>query len=289
MKEVFIDGIIGYEWIDDACITAKKIKKQLAKLEDGEEIKITIDSPGGSVSEGVVIFNLIRDYAKEHPVSTRINCKALSMASYIALAARTVNKTAKVTASENSTMMIHNPYGAVVGDYRKMKNSADYLEKLAVLYGSVHSGVAGRPDKEIRDAMDKETFYVGKEIQEIGFANDFEIIIENDTNGSAMGGGRDALIANARLELDRAIMKDYEAKAKDPVAYLSEFDKMVALFNVSEPPAAESAKTSGKNNFGGCMTPEELKAQNKALYDAIFAQGEAAGIEKERARVNAYL
>ena len=36
-------------------------------------------------------------------------------------------------------------------------------------------------------------------------------------------------------------------------------------------------------------TPEELLAQNKELYDAVFALGEKAGIEKERARVNAHL
>jgi hypothetical protein len=36
-------------------------------------------------------------------------------------------------------------------------------------------------------------------------------------------------------------------------------------------------------------TPEELLAQNKEIYDAVFARGEKAGIEKERARVNAHL
>ena len=36
-------------------------------------------------------------------------------------------------------------------------------------------------------------------------------------------------------------------------------------------------------------TSEELLAQNKELYDAVFALGEKAGLEKERARVNAHL
>lgn len=37
------------------------------------------------------------------------------------------------------------------------------------------------------------------------------------------------------------------------------------------------------------MTIEELKAQNKTLYDAVFALGEEAGLDKERARVNAHI
>ena len=92
MKTVLIDGYIGYHWWDDSGITAKKVKQQLDGILDGEEIYLEINSSGGSVYEGAVIFNLIRDYAKSHPVSVRINCLAMSMASYIALAARTVNK-----------------------------------------------------------------------------------------------------------------------------------------------------------------------------------------------------
>ena len=37
------------------------------------------------------------------------------------------------------------------------------------------------------------------------------------------------------------------------------------------------------------MKPEELLAQNKELYDAVFALGEKAGLDRERARVNAHL
>ena len=37
------------------------------------------------------------------------------------------------------------------------------------------------------------------------------------------------------------------------------------------------------------MKPEELLAQNKACYDAVFALGEKAALEKERARVNAHI
>ncbi|MDR2774793.1 MAG: Clp protease ClpP, partial [Tannerella sp.] len=176
MKEVFIDEDIGYSWWDGSGITAKGIQEQLKEIADGEDIKITIHSTGGSVYEGIVIFNLLRDYAKAHPVSVHINCMAMSMASYIALAARTVDKNAAVYVSENSIVAIHNPYSWTSGDYRKFQKQADYLEKLAVIYGAVHASVSGKSEKEIRAAMDAETFYVGKEIQDMGFANHFEEI-----------------------------------------------------------------------------------------------------------------
>jgi ATP-dependent protease ClpP protease subunit len=291
MKEILIDAQIGYNWWTDSGITAKGVQKQLEGIEDGEEIKITINSPGGSVYEGVVIFNLIRDYAKTHPTSVRVNCMAMSMASYIMLAPRTVDRNAKITVSENSVVMIHNPWGYEIGDYRAMRRAADYFEKLAALYGSVHIAVSKKSEKEIRDAMDEETFYVGKEIQENGFANDFEVISQDENETSALAsGGRNALIAMAKLELERVKEKEYEARKINANAYNSDLEKAVAFYspNSPKPPAAES-KPSGINNLGGLMTLEELKAQNPALYDAIFAQGVQSGIDKERARVNAHL
>ena len=296
MKEVLIDGVIGYSWWEDSGVTAKTVKKQLEGIEDGEEIKLIIDSPGGSVYEGIVIFNLIRDYAKTHPTSARVLCRAQSMASYIMLAPRTVDRSAKVTVMSNSIVLIHNPWTFALGDYRELRKEADYLEKLAALYGSVHSAISGKPEKEIRAAMDEESTYVGSEILDIGFANDLEDITQPETkegeapNGSAATINRDALVASARIELERTKEIARQAKAKDGASYQSDLEKAVALsVNVSIPPAPESAIESGKNNTGGLMNPDELKAQNRPLYDAIIALGEKAGIEKERARVNAHL
>ena len=293
MKEVLIDGYIGYDWWTDSGVTLKSVQEQLKGLEDSEDIKVTVNSAGGSVYEGIVIFNHIRDLAKNHTVSVYINCLAMSMGLYIALAPRTVNKDAKITIRENSIAMAHNPWGYTIGDYREFQKTADYFEKLAALYGLVLTNVSGKPEKEIRDAMDEETFYVGREIFEIGFANDIETISETSDgkNTSASAASvRSASIANARFEFERVMEKEAEARKRDPAAYRGDLMKAVALYKPTpKPPVAESTKTGGKNNLGGLMTPEELKAQNKALYDAIFAQGETAGTEKERARVNAHL
>jgi ATP-dependent protease ClpP protease subunit len=299
MKEIAIDGDIGYNFWDDSGVTAETVKKQLEGLEDREDIHIIINSSGGSVYEGIVIFNLIRDYAKSHRVSVRINCIAMSMASYIAMAARTVDKNAKVSASENSIFMVHNPWGWSCGDYRALRKDADYFEKLSAVYASVHAAVSGKTEKEIRAAMDEETYYVGKEIQDAGFANDFEKTSGQDDGEpeELFASARDRIIITAKIAYDKTKEKAREAKTKNPAAYNSDLANAVALFNpiyeqiAPKPPVASSAKTGEKNITvtGGYMKPEELLAQDKALYDAVFALGEKAGLEKERARVNAHL
>jgi ATP-dependent protease ClpP protease subunit len=295
MKEVLIDDAIGYDWWTDSGITAKGVAKQLEGIADGEDIKITVNSPGGSVYEGIVIFNLIRDFAKTHPVAVRINCMAMSMASYIALAARSVDKNAVITVSDNSIVMIHNPWTYTWGDYRELKKEADYLEKLAALYGSVHAAVSGKSEKDIRAAMDYETYYVGKEIQDAGFANDFDVISETETDtdpdSEIAASTKNNLIINAKFAFDKTKEKSREAKTKDASAYHGDLEKAVALYSAPKPPAAKNASDGEKILLGGYMklTPEELLAQNKELYDAVFALGEKAGYEKEKTRVSAHL
>jgi ATP-dependent protease ClpP protease subunit len=293
MKEVSINGDIGYSWWDeDGGVTVKSITRQLEGLAPGEEIRISINSAGGSANEGFVIFNLLRDYAKTHPVSVVIDCMAMSIASYIALAARTVDTKAKITARENSIFAIHNPYTYTHGDYRELKKMSEYLEKITAVYASAHIVVSGKTEKEIRSAMDNETFYVGKEIEEAGFANDYEAASnpESESAESPLA-CRDNIIITAKFALNRATEKTQKAEAKNPAAYNSDLEKVVALITLNTP--AASSEKPGENiniNPGGSMkTPEELLAQNKELYDAVFALGEKAGIEKERARVNAHL
>jgi ATP-dependent protease ClpP protease subunit len=293
MKTVAIDDVIGYDWWSDSGITAKTVKKQLEGLLDGEEIHVDINSPGGSVYEGVVIFNLLRDHAKTHPVSVRINCMALSMASYIALAARTINKNAIVTVSDNSIVMIHNPWMHTWGDYRDLAKDSEYLEKLAALYGSVHSAVSGQGDKAIRSAMDEETYYVGTEIVEAGFANNFDAITgEAGASGSASGlsvNSKDNKIINAKFAANKAMENARAAVQKDGAAYRGDIEKAVAFYQGFKPSAAASAGGEAISGGGGSMKPEDLLIQNKACYDAIFALGEKAALDKERARVSAHI
>ena len=302
MKTVKIDGEIGYSWWTGSGVTAKTVKQQLEGIHDGEDIEVEIDSPGGSVYEGVRIFNLIRDYAKNgHPVATRINCQALSMGAYIAHAARTVDKNAVVSVCENSVYMIHNPWMYTWGDYRELKKDAEYLEKLAAMYGSVQSAISGKTEKTIRKAMDETSYYVGKEIVNEKFANNFDAIIQGDADEKSETGAvaRDSLIINAKCAFDRAVENAVAAGKANGKAYKKDMKKAAAFFQGYQVPASEIAATpeAGTNAHiankpdGGeeNMTPKELQAKSKDCYEAVFALGKEAALEEGRARVQAHI
>jgi ATP-dependent protease ClpP protease subunit len=295
MKEVRIRGVIGYDWWKEEYTTAAIVEEQLQGLKDGEEVSVTINSPGGSVYEGVAIFNLLREAAKKCTMSVRVTGVALSMASYIAMVARTVNRNARLTVSDNSVIMIHNPWTVGSGDYREFFKEAEYLEKLAALYARVHSVAAGKPVEEIRAAMDKETFYVGKEIQDVGFANVFDAMTPTSESGAENALGREDIALNARVRWDKISAKAREFGGKTDflsVATLLNDENILAGIEGKHTESPGHGDNSFQKNDGGLkemMRPEELLAQDKECYEAIFALGESAGLERERERVLAHV
>jgi ATP-dependent protease ClpP protease subunit len=284
-------------------IGEREISELLKAATPGEEIEISINSPGGEVYEGIAIFNLIREYAKSHNIIVKINGLAASMASYIAIAARTVNKDAKIIVYENSIFLIHNPWNIILGDYREFKKEAEYLEKLAAMSGSTYAYVSGKKEKEIRNLMDAETYFVGDEILNSGFANEFEKINQTDEPDQAFEKDRNTLIINAKLQVEKASEK-LRATAR------ADRDKAAALLNtVYNPSTHAEAPASGEKNVepapgltggsvhfdksnplqGEVMNKEELKKKYPELYAEIYGEGVEAGKKDERERVEAHL
>jgi ATP-dependent protease ClpP protease subunit len=97
-----IDGAIGVD------VFAREVREQLAAAEG--PVEILVNSPGGSVTEGVAIYNAIRDYRRAgNQVTARVVGLAASMSSYIPLAADTV------TVEDNAVFMIHEPSMIALG------------------------------------------------------------------------------------------------------------------------------------------------------------------------------
>lgn len=103
---ILIDGEIGWD------MTSSQFANELKK-ETGD-FEIHISSGGGSVFQGISIYNQIKAYSRGK-VTVVIVSLAASMASYIALAAD------EVKAYDNAVYMIHNASSVTWGDYRVMQ------------------------------------------------------------------------------------------------------------------------------------------------------------------------
>lgn len=122
-KQILIYGEIGYDWWTDGGITGESFKKEFdAAVASGEDIEILINSPGGSVFEGISIYNTI---AKANAnVTTIIDGIAYSMGAVIAMAG------SKRKAYKNTSIMMHNCSGYAYGNANDLRGSLEMMEVL---------------------------------------------------------------------------------------------------------------------------------------------------------------
>lgn len=141
-------------------VTAAQFLQDLSALGNVTDITVYINSPGGSVQDGVAIFNAL----KTHPtrVTVEINGWALSIASFIAMAGDTIRM------AENGLMMIHNPWTSAAGDAEALRKMADVLDKTreTLISGYARSG---KSREEIIAMLDAETWMSADEALAAGF------------------------------------------------------------------------------------------------------------------------
>lgn len=137
--EVFVYGDIGESWSASSVLAAEFVR-EVAAL-DVDDLTVRINSYGGSVSDGLAIYNALR----RHPATVRVSIEgvAASIASLIAMAGDTVE------IAENAMLMIHAPWGAAMGNAAAMREYADMLDQWASAMASSYTSKTGRPHAEM--------------------------------------------------------------------------------------------------------------------------------------------
>lgn len=299
MFELLINKVIGEDWWEQYTgvqeeISANYVRNQLKTFPENEnELRIVIDSPGGDVFEGVTIFNIIRDFARNNPsvkITTYIQGKAASMASVIALAANSVNKDNKIIIEDNSIYMIHNAWGIVIGNENDMREAAEYFAGMDSMLRSVYVRKSGKSEDDIRQMMDAETWLWGKEILDAGFADEL-MDSEEDNAVAKINKGESLSFAKAEMKKTRELINSMSLKRGSDSQKRDWSAAASALGIKGGEPSRAGVNAPVENNKGGCMkiTAEELKKDNPEVYAQVLRDGEAAGVQKEQARVNRLL
>jgi len=127
------------------------------------EIDVHINSPGGSMYDGIAIYNILRSHPAK--VNVFIDSVAASIASLIALAGD------RVEIAETGTFMIHDPYTVVGGDAEALRHAADVMDKFKEIAVSVYRDKTGKPADELSELMSAETWLNANEALEMGFVD----------------------------------------------------------------------------------------------------------------------
>ena len=157
-------------------VTASLVIAQLLFLDaedPGKDIFLYINSPGGSVTAGMGIYDTMQ-YIKSD-VSTICVGMAASMGAFLLAA----GKKGKRFALPNSTIMIHQPLGGAQGQARKKKIHADYILKTREQLNKILSERTGKPLEQVEKDTDRDNFLTADEAKAYGLIDDVMSNIEN--------------------------------------------------------------------------------------------------------------
>lgn len=178
--DIYIYSDVDNSWWNDEAMSAKKFRDELEKHKDASQINLYINSMGGSVSEGVAIYNQIkRSKAK---VTAYIDGFACSIASVIPMAAD------KVVMGENTMLMIHNPWVFAMGNAKEFRKVAEDLDK--VRDGCIIPAYKAKcgdkiSDEELVRLLDEETYLTAAECLEYGFCDEVTAVSDDEKKQDA--------------------------------------------------------------------------------------------------------
>lgn len=144
---------------------ASVVIAQLLYLEGKDpdkDISLYINSPGGSVSAGLAIFDTM-NYIK-CDVSTICMGMAASMGAFLLAA----GKKGKRYALPHSEIMIHQPLGQTQGQATEILIHAEHMKKTRALLNGILAERTGKPLEEIERDTERDNFMSAEEAARYG-------------------------------------------------------------------------------------------------------------------------
>ncbi len=273
MKNYTLSGIVGWDFYP------AELRDFLADA-NGDDVEISISSPGGFVSDALEIFNLLRNYPGK--VTAVLSGYAMSAASYIPLAAD------EIVAEDNVVYMIHNVQGGVYGDHNAILKYGNHIAALSTMMAAAYERHTGSDD--IRRQMDEETYYYGQEIVDAGFAHSLRVTESHDDEQNYVAFAREAFMAcsaklteNMQAAADDIVKaaalaevgEDTANRAMAPKQYKEQIMDLATLKN--DHPDLVGALSE---ELMAGLTRETLAQTNPALADELIQAGVAQEMER---------
>lgn len=285
--EVLLMGAIGAFGV-----TAQSLVSELMSIPGN--LRIRINSLGGSVGDGIAIANYIRSRGNIETVNDGF---AASSASIVFCAG------AKRTMSLGSWFVIHNPWTEEVGEASDLRNTADVLDRIKGGLLDVYQTVSSLGRDVLSAMMDDETWLDDKQALAAGFAT-------NITDAPAVFAKFDAsrfskVPAQISASLaGSAANRSNPADAGNQTKPMSKLREILGLTGPTEretflastltaagitEEAIAEAQKDGKADFLAALVKERVDAANARATDAEAkakaAQDEAASAMKRTADV----
>lgn len=201
--------------------SAKHIQQVLEENQNATQINLYINSYGGSVKEGLAIFNQLR--RNKATKTAYIDGFACSIASVIAMACE------RVVMGPNALMMIHHASSGAYGNSEELRKAANDLDVIDEASCSSYLLKAGDKltENTLKQLLDNQTWLNANQCLEYGLCD--EIVGKEDTT-----------ITEAKQKYKNYIQQHMQNRIPTPkvpeqfIKQKSNYEKIKMIFNKKE-------------------------------------------------------
>ena len=145
--------------------TARSIVSQLDYL-DGkgdDDIQLIINSPGGTVSDGMMIYDAIK-----HSIHCDVRTVATGMAASMGAFLLAAGTKGKRYAMPNAEVMIHQPLGGVQGQATDISRAADHIQNVKNRLATILAAECGKEVEDVLHDMERDHWLTSVEALKYG-------------------------------------------------------------------------------------------------------------------------
>jgi len=178
MEKKFLEERKIFLWGEVNDESMKTVMEKLLYLEadkPGEEIKFYINSPGGSITAGMAVYDTMQ------MVSSPIACIVTGMAASMGSILLSGGTKGKRYVYPHARVLIHQPLimGRIVAPAVDINIQAEEMEKLREELNRILSDASGQPIEKIRQDTDRDFYLNAQESIDYGLADAIADKIEN--------------------------------------------------------------------------------------------------------------
>ena len=141
----------------DSAISIITQLRYLAMKSD-KDIYMFINSPGGSVSDGLAIYDVMNE----------IPCDVVTIANGMAAS---MGSKGKRYVTPSTEVMIHQPLGGVQGQATDISLVADHIQKIKTKLATIMANNCGKELAEVTNDMERDHWMSGDQAKEYGIAD----------------------------------------------------------------------------------------------------------------------
>ncbi len=193
--------------IDDQVANAVIAQLLFLQMEDPKkDIHLYINSPGGSVTAGLAIYDTMQF------VTSDVTTYCLGMAASMGAVLLAAGTRGKRYALPNSDIMIHQVSGGAQGQASDVERTVEYMFRLKKRLIKILADHCGQPEDKVKNDSDRDYYMSAQQAKEYGLVDS---VVESRKELKA--DSKPELVSTTQAMLDNALDRDLATGATPPV------------------------------------------------------------------------